>query len=404
MQMWLQRSSLYKRHYEYLLIFLLRLQPRKKIQKKTKSGWVCSENMTDRKRSRKEKDSPPPYVISLSRQKVLTSEYELQDVIGRGVYGSVWRALHKTTQRPVAVKTFHKSAGGVDYTTDGMKEIHSLKLVGAHPNIINILDVCSDESRTLHMVMERAQHDLCGFMSQKSIIFAATSGMIKGYFQQLMLGLAHCHGRGIMHRDLKPENLLIMSDKSLRIADFGMAHPIEGPASGHRNPVTTQWYRAPEVYLGSTSYGAAIDIWSAACIFAQMLMEGHVLIKGECFDEQGKEESMLTRKAQMNAIWKLCGTPNAADWPKDLHDAIRHSFTARVNRDLPFALAEKNKTPRKLIFTTEAIKLLDAMLQLVPEKRPTAVRVLESAYFTKEKDAPYRTEELPRFNGHYFKK
>ena len=182
-----------------------------------------------------------------------------------------------------------------------------------------------------------------------------------------------------------------------------MAHPINMPehSDGFRSPVTSQWYRAPEVLLGSKSYGLAIDIWSAACIFGQFLQEGRVLFKGQCFEKPGEPESIASQKAQMTTIWSLCGTPNAAEWPRDMSDAIRHSFSSKINRDLPYRLAEQNKTPRMRIMTAEAIKLLDRMLQLVPERRPTAAQVLESDYFAKERDPAYRTEELPSFSGHH---
>jgi serine/threonine protein kinase len=349
------------------------------------------------KRSRISSSADKPYHISLSAQKRLLSAYTLDKEVGRGVYGAVYFATHKDTGRAVAVKTFIKSV------TDGMKEIYVLKLL-VHPHIIHLLDVCSDEARSLHMVMERAQHDLLGIMTQPEIVAGDTRNRIKGYFKQLMLGLEFCHGRGYMHRDLKPENLLIMSDMTLKIADWGMAHTIALPEGGggrHHTPVTTQWYRAPEIYLGSDQYGAAIDIWSAACIFGQMLLGGHVLIHAPM---HGTGDNIETNRAQMEAIWRLCGTPNAHEWPPEFNDAIRRSFGSRLNRDFANRMADHRKTERRPLLTDEAIKLMDWMLHLVPGKRPTATEVLQSGYFTREKDAKaHETHEMARIYGHHFK-
>lgn len=103
---------------------------------------------------------------------------------------------------------------------------------------------------------------------------------IKCYMQQLLLGLQHCHERGVMHRDIKPSNLLVDKKGVLKIADFGLANSFaikpEGPFT---NRVVTLWYRAPELLLGSTDYGYEIDLWSAGCLLAEMFL-GRPLMPG----------------------------------------------------------------------------------------------------------------------------
>lgn len=95
----------------------------------------------------------------------------------------------------------------------------------------------------------------------------------KCYMHQLLLGLEHCHERGILHRDIKGSNLLIDKNGMLKIADFGLANSFN-PKS--RRPLTsrvvTLWYRAPELLLGSNDYGVGIDLWSAGCLLAEMFL------------------------------------------------------------------------------------------------------------------------------------
>ena len=89
--------------------------------------------------------------------------------------------------------------------------------------------------------------------------------------QQLLRGMEHCHNRGVLHRDLKGSNILLDNNGILKIGDFGLAARFE---PNQKEPLTsrvvTLWYRAPELLFGSTSYGAAIDMWSAGCILAEL--------------------------------------------------------------------------------------------------------------------------------------
>lgn len=84
-----------------------------------------------------------------------------------------------------------------------------------------------------------------------------------------------------MHRDIKGANLLVNNEGVLKIADFGLANFCNSGPSGHRQPLTsrvvTLWYRPPELLLGSTDYGASVDLWSVGCVFAELLVEKPVL-------------------------------------------------------------------------------------------------------------------------------
>lgn len=89
--------------------------------------------------------------------------------------------------------------------------------------------------------------------------------------QQLLRGLEHCHGHGVLHRDIKGANLLIDNNGNLKIGDFGLATFFQ---SHSKQPLTsrvvTLWYRPPELLLGATDYGVSVDLWSSGCILAEL--------------------------------------------------------------------------------------------------------------------------------------
>jgi serine/threonine protein kinase len=82
-------------------------------------------------------------------------------------------------------------------------------------------------------------------------------------------GLKYVHSAGVVHRDLKPSNILINENCDLKICDFGLARVQEIQMTGY---VSTRYYRAPEIMLTWRRYNEKVDIWSAGCIFAEMIL------------------------------------------------------------------------------------------------------------------------------------
>lgn len=93
----------------------------------------------------------------------------------------------------------------------------------------------------------------------------------QSYLKQILEGILFCHQRRVLHRDLKPQNLLIDQRGNIKVADFGLARAFGIPMRVYTHEVVTLWYRAPEVLLGASRYSTPIDIWSIACIFAEMV-------------------------------------------------------------------------------------------------------------------------------------
>jgi p38 MAP kinase len=109
----------------------------------------------------------------------------------------------------------------------------------------------------------------------------------------LQRGLKYVHSAGVVHRDLKPSNILVNENCDLKICDFGLARIQDPQMTGY---VSTRYYRAPEIMLTWQKYDVEVDIWSAGCIFAEML-EGKPLFPGK------------DHVNQFSIITELLGTP-----------------------------------------------------------------------------------------------
>lgn len=112
---------------------------------------------------------------------------------------------------------------------------------------------------------------------------------------QIAKSLKYLHSGKIIHRDLKPSNVLVNSNCTTKICDFGLVRSLKGKNQGAvlTEGVATRWYRAPEVLLGSKSYSMPADIWSFGCIIYEMLAQ-KPLFNGSCTLDQVEKVCSFT--------------------------------------------------------------------------------------------------------------
>jgi CTD kinase subunit alpha len=153
------------------------------------------------------------------------------------------------------------------------------------------------------MVFEYMDHDLAGILSHPTFVFAPAH--IKELLRQMLEGLHYLHHRGILHRDIKGSNILLSASGQLKLADFGLARHYHKRRDNldYSNRVITLWYRPPELLLGATAYGPAVDIWSIGCIMLEMVMKKALFPGSDEID-------------QLKKIWDIMGSPTPEIWPK----------------------------------------------------------------------------------------
>ena len=141
--------------------------------------------------------------------------------------------------------------------------------------------------------------------------------------------------------------------------------------------VVTLWYRAPEVLFGKKDYGFPIDIWSLGCIFAELLTNEPLL--------PGKNEVN-----QITKIFEVFGVPTEESWPGFRQLPITKGFK------LPGQKGRNTLKSRFPSLTKVGIGLLEDMLEMNPDYRPTASQVLSDPWF-KEAPRPKSRELFPTF-------
>jgi len=191
-----------------------------------------------------------------------------------------------------------------------------------HPNIVRLVDVLFRPGY-LDLVFEYVPHDLTRILKSAAPKSGLDGFYIKSFLFQMLQGLAHIHAHGVIHRDLKPQNLLVDPSGILKLADFGLARSVALLPRTLSHEVVTLWYRPPELLCCNPHYTTAVDIWSAGCIFAQMVA-GHPLFNAN------------HELALLHQIFEVLGVPSGA-----AATALGPGFEPEYFRDL---LAKQSAT------------------------------------------------------------
>lgn len=183
--------------------------------------------------------------------------YQLGPLLGRGGMGQVYRAWDETRQRDVAVKLLTVDDEEKQFRERFQREASILEGL-SHPNIVQLHEWGRTEEDN-YLVMELVEGETLSAKRPISVDRAIEIGLA------LCDALIHAHDRGIVHRDIKPSNVLIADTGVVKLADFGIARPIQ-TASGHTLTSTnamvgTPFFTAPEAALGAPP-SKQLDVYS----------------------------------------------------------------------------------------------------------------------------------------------
>jgi serine/threonine protein kinase/Flp pilus assembly protein TadD len=193
--------------------------------------------------------------------------YQLQELIGRGGMGVVYRAYDCRLDRDVAIK-FPPQYWSLNEQTK-KRFLHEARIVASldHPNICTIYEADELDDGTLFMAMAFYQgENLQQRLEQGPLDLDDTVDLII----QTARGLEAAHKKGLVHRDIKPANIIITHSGTLKILDFGIAMAADDGITFSEQQPGTKAYMSPEQASG-IRVDKRTDLWSMGIIFYEMM-------------------------------------------------------------------------------------------------------------------------------------
>lgn len=186
---------------------------------------------------------------------------ELHELAGKGSSAWVFRGYQPALKRQVAVKLIHSG-------DPARFRVEAERVAGLqHPNIVEVYEFGETE-RGPYLVMPLLTASLDEYRR------AQPGGRLPErdaarLVRDIALGIHHAHQRGLIHRDLKPLNVLLDEDGTPKVADFGLARPIDGTATV--GVAGTYGYMAPEQAGGERGLTTAVDVWALGVTLFELL-------------------------------------------------------------------------------------------------------------------------------------
>ncbi|KAJ6581497.1 hypothetical protein B0H19DRAFT_927936 [Mycena capillaripes] len=193
------------------------------------------------------------------------THFQLGNCIGRGQFGSVYRALNLNTGQMVAVKRIRLEGLKEDEVTTLMREVDLVKSL-SHPSIVKYEGMARDQD-TLSIVLEYAEN---GSLGQTLKAFGKLNErLVASYVVKILEGLHYLHSSDVVHCDLKAANILTTKNGNVKLSDFGVSLNLRAVEREQDVAGTPNWM-APEV-IELKGASPKSDIWSLACTVVELL-------------------------------------------------------------------------------------------------------------------------------------
>lgn len=198
----------------------------------------------------------------------LDGRYELTELVGEGGMANVYRATDVLDNRRVAVKILKTEYSESEEFLRRFRNESKAIAVLSHPNIVKIYDMGFSE-KVQYIVMEYIDGiTLKDYIDSERVLNWKDA---VHFVVQILRALQHAHNRGIVHRDIKPQNIMLLTDGTIKVMDFGIAKfAREESRTATDQAIGTVHYISPEQARGDVT-DAKSDIYSVGVMFYEML-------------------------------------------------------------------------------------------------------------------------------------
>ncbi len=200
--------------------------------------------------------------------KRLDGRYEIMEVIGVGGMAVVYKAFDNIDHRIVAVKILKSEYLANEEFKRRFRNESKAVAVLSHPNIVKVFDVSFGDA-IQYIVMEYVEGiTLKNYITQQGVVDQREALY---FITQILRALKHAHDKGIVHRDIKPQNILLISDGTIKVTDFGIARISENATRTMTDgAIGSVHYISPEQAKGSLT-DSRTDLYATGVILYEML-------------------------------------------------------------------------------------------------------------------------------------
>lgn len=200
--------------------------------------------------------------------KKLDGRYEITELIGMGGMADVYKATDTVDKKTVAVKILKREYAENEEFLRRFRNESKMVAALSHPNIVKVYDVGFSD-KVQFMVMEYIDGiTLREYMENEKVLTWKDS---VHFVIQVLRALQHAHDKGIVHRDIKPQNIMLFTDGTIKVMDFGIAKSAKEQAyTATDQAIGTVYYISPEQARGD-EVDEKSDIYSVGTMFYEML-------------------------------------------------------------------------------------------------------------------------------------